>query len=274
MREAAMSADKKPFRSPASIDFTPEDIRVINAFMQEHPNQLIQIPGIRAALAKTRIERLTSADFKTYKGATPGAIEHTLEHNMKYLKEGAALNRPDFLINIIRSLNLFISKNTEMTVLTIGPRTESEIFALVAAGFVPRNIKGLDLISYSDFVDVGDMHDMPYEDNAFDVIMLGWVLGYSKDLPKAVSEIVRVAKPGAFVAVGHEHNPFPREIFDEQRGFSLEGTEFKDTNEILEPFGGHVETVLFRQDIHPSLKDVICHLMVVFQLNSDKKAPS
>ena len=100
------------------------------------------------------------------------------------------------------------------------------------------------------------------------------MLGYSQDIPKAAAEVARVGKPGAFVAIGHESNPFPREIFEKERGFSLEGTEFEDTADILSYFEEHTETVLFRQDVHPSLKDVICHLMVVLQLHSGEKASS
>ncbi len=37
------------------------------------------------------------------------------------------------------------------------------------------NIRGLDLFSCSPRIDVGDMHDMRYADNSFDVIFLGWV---------------------------------------------------------------------------------------------------
>jgi hypothetical protein len=269
-----MSAKQKVPDSPAAVEFTPEDIKAINAYLQLNPNQLIQIPGIRGTLAKERIDRLKPEDIKTFEGLSPGTIENTLEHNLKYLHEGAALGRPDFLINIIRSLNVFLSRHAEMKVLTVGPRTEAEIFGLAAAGFVPRNIRGLDLISYSPFVDVGDMHNMPYEDNSFDVIILGWVLGYSQDIPKAAAEVARVGKLGAFVAIGHESNPFPREIFEQERGFSLEGTEFDDTADILRYFEEYTESVLFRQDVHPSLKDVICHLMVVLQIHSDEKASS
>ena len=42
---------------------------------------------------------------------------------------------------------------------------------LTSAGFDPANIRGLDLISYSSMVDVGDMHDLPYEDDSFDIVI-------------------------------------------------------------------------------------------------------
>ena len=56
-------------------------------------------------------------------------------------------------------------------------------------------------MSYSDFIDVGDMHAMPYEDNSFDIVMLGWVLGYSSDPRTVASEAMRVCRPGGYIAV-------------------------------------------------------------------------
>ena len=40
----------------------------------------------------------------------------------------------------------------------IGPRNEAEIFMLWSYGFKLENIVGLDLISYSPLIDLGDMY--------------------------------------------------------------------------------------------------------------------
>ncbi|MEQ8196095.1 MAG: methyltransferase domain-containing protein [Rhodospirillales bacterium] len=255
---------KKPAKE---FQFTPEDLILVQRYIETYPNQTLHIPGLRAALSAARISRLQDKDIRTLD--LPGSkdlIENTVEHNVQALKQATALARPDILIRPITSTNYFRVNAPNLKVLTIGPRTESEIFALMAAGFAPQNITGLDLISYSPFVDLGDMHAMPYGNDSFDVIVLGWVLGYSQNVPKAVSEILRVAKPGAYIAIGHENDPTSRDILDEQRGFSLRGTDFSTSDELLALFDGRVDTVTFREDVHPTMTGQVCHVMVVFRL--------
>ena len=96
----------------------------------------------------------------------------------------------------------FFFKAREMSVLSIGPRTEMELLSLVAQGFDPDKIRGLDLISYSPWIDLGNMHYMPYKDNAFDVVISGWVLGYSDNPELACQEMLRVSKDEGIIAIG------------------------------------------------------------------------
>lgn len=253
--------------SEKNFEFSTEDIILVQKYIETYPNQTLHIPGLRAALTAARIDRLKPEDIKTFTTADDkDLIDNTVEHNIQALKQATALARPDILIRPITSTNRFRVDGANLKVLTIGPRTEAEVFSLMAAGFAPQNITGLDLISYSPFVELGDMHAMPYGNDTFDVIILGWVLGYSQNVPKAASEIIRVAKPGAYVAIGHENDPTPREVLDEQRGFGLEGTDFSTSDEILDLFDGHVDTVVFREDVPPGMEDQVCHVMAVFRL--------
>ncbi|MGA0392584.1 MAG: class I SAM-dependent methyltransferase [Rhodospirillales bacterium] len=253
--------------SGKTFEFSTEDIILVQKYIETYPNQTLHIPGLRAALTAARIDRLKPEDIQTFsKSDDKDLIENTVEHNLQALKQATALARPDILIRPITSTNRLRVDAANMKVLTIGPRTEAEVFSLMAAGFAPQNITGLDLISYSPFVELGDMHAMPYGNDSFDVIILGWVLGYSQNVKKAVSEIIRVAKPGAYIAIGHENDPTPREVLDEQRGFSLKGTDFSTSEEILELFDGHVDAVTFREDVPPGMSDQVCHVMAVFRL--------
>ena len=99
-----------------------------------------------------------------------------------------------------------------------------------------------------------------------DVVLLGWVLGYSNDLARVAREVLRVARPGALVAIGHENDPNSKDELDAERGFALDGTGFESTDEMLALFAPHVDAVLFRHDVHPSLRHVVSHVMVLFQL--------
>jgi SAM-dependent methyltransferase len=253
--------------SEKNFEFSTEDIILVQKYIETYPNQTLHIPGLRASLTAARIDRLKPEYIKTFERSDDkDLIKNTVEHNVQALKQATALARPDILIRPITSTNRFRVDCGNMNVLTIGPRTEAEIFSLLAAGFAPQNITGLDLISYSPFVELGDMHAMPYGNDRFDVIILGWVLGYSQNVPKAAAEIIRVAKPGAYIAIGHENDPTSREVLDEQRGFSLEGTDFSTSDEILNLFDGHVDSVTFREDVPPDMTDQVCHVMAVFRL--------
>jgi ubiquinone/menaquinone biosynthesis C-methylase UbiE len=68
-------------------------------------------------------------------------------------------------------------------------------------GFRPQNIEAIDLISYSPWVTLADMHAIPFPDDSFDVVMHGWVLVYSVNPRKAAQELVRVCRNRAVIAI-------------------------------------------------------------------------
>ena len=47
----------------------------------------------------------------------------------------------------------------------------------------------------------GDLENLPFDDNTFDICYCGWVLHHFPDVNKAVSELVRVMKPGGKIAM-------------------------------------------------------------------------
>lgn len=147
--------------------------------------------------------------------------DSTIEHNLKGLHDiscarSLRIIKPLSVIELFRPLREMPLRGGELNdldypcnakVLTIGPRTEGEIFCLIAYGFEPKNIRGLDLISYSPFIDVGDMHQMPYPDNSFDIVICSCVLVYSKNPQKASEEIIRVCKPGGLICISQDTVP-------------------------------------------------------------------
>jgi 2-polyprenyl-3-methyl-5-hydroxy-6-metoxy-1,4-benzoquinol methylase len=48
---------------------------------------------------------------------------------------------------------------------------------------------------------VGDLEDLQFDDNTFDVCFCGWVLHHFPNIKRAVSELVRVLKPGGIIAL-------------------------------------------------------------------------
>jgi SAM-dependent methyltransferase len=132
-------------------------------------------------------------------------------------------------------------------VLSIGPRSEIEIFTLMSAGFSRDRIRALDLFSYSPYVETGDMHAMPYPDCSFDIVFLGWVLSYSRDQAQAAREILRVCRDRAIVVLAGDYSDEHRE----NRTFNNENTHMKSCDQLLALFSGHVGNVYFRHDPDP-----------------------
>ncbi|KGM36144.1 hypothetical protein P409_00415 [Inquilinus limosus MP06] len=155
-----------------------------------------------------------------------------------------------------------------LKVLTVGPRTEGEIYTLVAHGFRRRNITGLDLISYSPIVDLGDMHAMAYPDASFDVVLAGWVLSYSDRKKTAAAEIARVTKPGGIVAVGVEWGrKSPEEVAAERTGYIVgSATRLRSAEEILALFGDQVDRVYAKVDDQDIAGEDVGDLLVIFRL--------
>ena len=119
--------------------------------------------------------------------------------NFKNFKKIFSGNRSSLIISPILSCR-FINR-TKAKVLSIGPRTEGEIFNLMGNGFNQKNITAVDLQSYSPLIKVGDIHNLEYLDNTFDVIICGWTIAYSYNKTKAASEIIRVAKNNAIISI-------------------------------------------------------------------------
>lgn len=134
-------------------------------------------------------------------------------------------------------------------VLTIGPRTEGEIYCLRAYGFKPENIRGLDLISYSPYIDVGDMHNMPYPDDSFDIVIASCVLVYSMDPDKACKEILRIVKKEGLVCIAQDTNLIP-----ENNRVKVSGKNALRLSDYLDYFNKHVKRVFFQHELPERLR--------------------
>jgi hypothetical protein len=248
--------------------FTAEDMAQIFALIEKSSDQLLQIPDVCALLSTSRLGRVAPEEVRTAGAVSDGVIENALEHNLDALRKPEELDRPWRLINPLRSNNYFILHHKTLKVLTVGPRTEAEILTLIGCGFRPRNIRGLDLLSYSPFVDLGDMHAMPYDDDSFDVVILGWVLGYSRDNATVAAEVLRVARPGAFVLIGCQYNPLSNAELNRTLRIKKEPTRFRHTDDMVRLFDGHIRSILFRHDVHPTMGHRNGDLMVIFDLKA------
>lgn len=209
---------------------------------------LLLVPYLREKVVLARIfyfikirKRLKTQDSKE-------AFEATLRHNLKGLR--MCNNRMDFLI---KPLSTIETLNKKSKILVIGPRNENDLFSLLGQGFAWRNIYGLDLITYSNKVLLGDMHNMPFGDDSFDAVLCGWTLSYSSTPEKAAKEMLRVARNKGIIAIGVEYSTMLKEDFEKLLGYAIQDysqlpKRISSSAEILSLFDPNVEHLFFNHD--------------------------
>lgn len=189
--------------------------------------------------------------------------EHVLAH--KYSYERVLGGRPsDRILKLIQPLSVIDRMTTESKVLAIGCRFETDLLYLVGYGFHPANVRGLDMISYSPWVDCGDMHKMNYPDSTWDAVLLGWTLAYSTEPQVAAREIIRVVRPGGLVAISVTCYPPAVMKAMQERGEMIgdPAARRQTVASILELFQPQIERVYFQHDVSDPNRQGPC--MVIF----------
>ena len=134
----------------------------------------------------------------------------------------------------------------------IGPRNENDLLIASAYFDLPLEcVRGLDLISYSKQIDLGDMHDMPYDDNQFDIVVCGWTLSYSNAPLKLAAEMTRVCKHQGLIAVGVEYSTLDQAGYEKLLGYSLAipgVARINSVSQIHSLFASHIGQVHFMHD--------------------------
>ena len=113
-----------------------------------------------------------------------------------------------------------------------------------------ENIVGLDLISYSPRITLGDMHAMPFPDSSFDAVVCGWTLSYSTNPRKVADEIRRGVRTGGIVAIGVEYSTMTPRDEVQLLGYAIQesGRRINSSVDIKELFRGAVGTIYFEHD--------------------------
>jgi len=128
----------------------------------------------------------------------------------------------------------------DAAVLCIGPRNASELEYFKSKAL--SNVVGIDLFSQSPDILVMDMHCMTFPDDHFDIIYASHSLEHAYDVHKVVSEIIRVARPGALVAI---ETP----VQYETRGADL--VDFGNLQNLHAVFEPHIAQVLWSDEQPP-----------------------
>lgn len=217
--------------------------------LKRNPQELFLSPHCRQFLAMSNFHK-RGAQVTVHTDTAEGVMPGTVEHNRIQIDQGtyASFTRTARLIGPIVSLDHIFHTPERFRVLSIGPRTEMELYHLVGAGFHPDNIKALDLISPSPWIDAGDMHAMPYPDRSFDIVISSWTLGYSATPQKAVDEMVRVISDGGIVAIGVTHEPNSEQVDYKDSGKKIVGTAFRKVEDLKALLGSHLGEVHFQAE--------------------------
>lgn len=176
------------------------------------------------------------------------AFAATVDHNLKSLhhfnQRTEALLRP---LSVIETLD------QQSRVLIVGPRNEGDLFSAIGYGFNSKNVRGLDLMSYSPMIDVGDMHGTPYADDSFDAVVVGWTLSYSSDPAAFAAEMLRIVRDGGIIAIGIEYSELTEDDTIALLGYRIQEQDklpqrINSTSDILRLFDSHVGHIFFNHD--------------------------
>ena len=192
-----------------SHDNSPEDLRDILLELLDENNFM---PNKTTPEMKKRFKYTDVDGWDDLENITANDdVEKTKEFLVKYSKQsGGATNIPvdQFVRNWGRNEELrkkqediiskYIVKNPGSKMLTIGPRWAAEIeFLRMRFGI---DVMGLDLFSTDESkVIIGDMHDMPIEDNTYDIVYEKNTYNKAYNIRKALDESVRILKPGGLL---------------------------------------------------------------------------
>jgi SAM-dependent methyltransferase len=210
--------------------------------------QIYRIRFFRKIVVKSRAILLIKVLNRLKTKHSENAFGTTVDHNLKGLYH--CNDRVNLLIKPLVAIEKI---NSNSKVLIIGPRNENDLYLLHSQGVKMENITGLDLISYSSRIKIGDMHKMDFEDNTFDAVIFGWTLSYSSKPQQAINEIMRVTKNEGLVAVGVEYTALSKEDSEELLGYSIQEFEkltkrINTTQQIIDLFGSNQNHVYFNHD--------------------------
>lgn len=150
----------------------------------------------------------------------------------------------------------------ECHILCIGCRNTAEINYFKSQG--ANKVIGIDLFSSSPDITIMDMHKMTFPDNNFDIIYSAHSLEHSYDVGKVVREIIRVASPGALVAV---------EVPVEYKVSSTDLVDFGNLESLYAIFDPYISQVLWSEEqppLSPQNEQGTAIIRTIFEIDKSK----
>lgn len=215
--------------------------------MRKTLDQLLLVDNYRVIIGRLRLFFYVRLLRKLRTIDSEDAFEVTVAHNLKGLK----IFRTKRILRLLNPLSIIETLDKDSKILVIGPRNENDLFLLWGLGFKRENVIGLDLITYSPYIQLGDMHNMDFDTDSFDAVVVGWTLSYSRSPQKLADELIRVTKNNGVIAIGVVYSEVSSEDWVKMQGYSIteEGYErINSTGEILKLFGNSVKDVYLNHD--------------------------
>jgi SAM-dependent methyltransferase len=210
--------------------------------MKLRPASVYRVPLIRYAVARLRHAYLTRRrGLRTLD--MHASCEFTISHNKKSLV-GFNTRNERLLFGA-----LLLEDTQAARVLIIGCRSEEELLMFRGYGF--DRLSAIDLISYSPWIELGDMHALPYADNSFDLVFCAYTLSYSNDPKLAAREMLRVVSDTGTIALAVEYMPHAlrAQTQDKLLGYRIGGSiPLDSTAAIRGLFEPHVSKVFVDYD--------------------------
>jgi hypothetical protein len=230
--------------------------------------------SLRSAVGRARLYYFVRIRRQLRTQDSGQAYATTVAHNLRGLTDHVTKR----MQRVIQPLVSIETLNTRSRILVVGPRTESDLLMFRALGF--DYVRGLDLISYSPWVDLGDMHRMPYDDGTWDAVILAWCLTYSREPEVVAREVIRVAKPGALIGVGLEYSTLTPDDVRALIGYEITTEDgpprANSVADVLSLFGSSVDHVYFDHDAprrrsHTRSGEIrdVSQVVVVFSVRKD-----
>ena len=140
-------------------------------------------------------------------------------------------------VNIISKLPVEDKFRKDCEIICVGARYGIEIEAFKQLGFV--NVKAIDIYPRSNEIIKADMHNLPFDDNSFDIVYTHHSLDHSLFPLKAVKEMFRVSRKCAFWIHTVPFNDYGIE----------EAIDFDTPEEITDFFGNYTKEIIYRQSV-------------------------
>lgn len=229
-------------------------------------NELFRIPAVRDDLTLDRYKNVFNS--KISQSNSDFSAKVTIDHNTDFDRMFFAelSKRPDLISNVLSSLNSVRQNSSRMKVLSIGARTEAEVFSLINAGFNINNIECVDLFSYTPLIKIGDVNQLNYADSSFDIVVCGWVLEFCNDIHRACREIKRVAKKGGYICIGGMHHPISSDLSAYNKLKSHEDRVwFCSIERIKDSFNVSDNEFIFKSDIEKCDLDKRGEVVAIFK---------
>lgn len=168
--------------------------------------QLLKYRRIRFLVVKYRYLFLKK-NMRFYDGDSSSIAQKTVAYNLTAFDSASGFGCGQRMGLLIYPIVAYNTSNkidrSKLKILIVGCRTEDDLFWMKAYGF--KNTLGLDLFSYSKYILLGDIHKTDFPDDSFDVILLGFMIAYSRDPFSIIKECKRILKPNGLLGISLDY---------------------------------------------------------------------